>query len=105
MKVDFYTSALKQEERDYAANQFGTVVGMLIGLAALVATVGGIGLAGSISIGVVERTREIGVLRGHRRAFADPDGHLRDRGRAAGPDELRRRRCRCRSCWRSHLLA
>ena len=63
LKVDFYTTALKQEERDYAANQFSTVVGMLIGLAALVATVGGIGLAGSLSIGVVERTREIGVLR------------------------------------------
>jgi putative ABC transport system permease protein len=63
IKVDFYTTALKQEERDYAANQFSTVVGMLIGLAALVATVGGIGLAGSLSIGVVERTREIGVLR------------------------------------------
>lgn len=63
MKVDFYTSALKQEERDYASNQFSTVIGMLIGLASLVATVGGIGLAGSLSIGVVERTREIGVLR------------------------------------------
>lgn len=63
VKVDFYTTAIKQEERDYAANQFATVIGMLIGLAALVATVGGIGLAGSLSIGVVERTREIGVLR------------------------------------------
>jgi putative ABC transport system permease protein len=63
MKVDFYTTALKQEERDYASNQFSTVIGMLIGLASLVATVGGIGLAGSLSIGVVERTREIGVLR------------------------------------------
>jgi putative ABC transport system permease protein len=62
-RVDFYTTAIKQEERDYAANQFATVIGMLIGLAALVATVGGIGLAGSLSIGVVERTREIGVLR------------------------------------------
>jgi putative ABC transport system permease protein len=62
-RVDFYTTAVKQEERDYAANQFATVIGMLIGLAALVATVGGIGLAGSLSIGVVERTREIGVLR------------------------------------------
>ncbi len=62
-RVDFYTTALKQEERDYAANQFATVIGMLIGLAALVASVGGIGLAGSLSIGVVERTREIGVLR------------------------------------------
>jgi putative ABC transport system permease protein len=62
-RVDFYTTGLKQEERDYASNQFSSVIGMLIGLAALVASVGGIGLAGSLSIGVVERTREIGVLR------------------------------------------
>jgi putative ABC transport system permease protein len=62
-QVDFYTTAIKLEERDYASNQFSSVIGMLIGLAALVATVGGIGLAGSLSIGVVERTREIGVLR------------------------------------------
>jgi putative ABC transport system permease protein len=36
---------------------------MLLGLAVIVAVVGGIGLAGSLSIGVVERTREIGVMR------------------------------------------
>lgn len=62
-KVDFYTTAIKLEERDYANNQFNTVIGMLLGLAALAATVGGIGLAGALGISVVERTREIGVLR------------------------------------------
>ncbi len=62
-KVDFYTTAIKLEERDYAINQFNTVIGMLLGLAALAATVGGIGLAGALGISVVERTREIGVLR------------------------------------------
>ena len=36
---------------------------MLLSLAMLTATVGGIGLAGSLGISVVERTREIGVLR------------------------------------------
>jgi len=61
-KVDFYTTAIKLEERDYANNQFSTVIGMLLGLAALAATVGGIGLAGALGISVVERTREIGVL-------------------------------------------
>lgn len=62
-KVDFYTTSIKLEERDYANNQFSTVVSMLLGLAALAATVGGIGLAGALGISVVERTREIGVLR------------------------------------------
>jgi putative ABC transport system permease protein len=63
MTVDFYTTSIKLEERQFAANQFDTVVWMLLGLAMLVATVGGIGLMGSLGIGVVERTREIGVMR------------------------------------------
>ncbi len=63
MKVDFYTTSVKLEERQFATNQFNTVVWMLIGLASLVASVGGIGLMGSLGISVVERTREIGVMR------------------------------------------
>ncbi|MGD8397710.1 MAG: FtsX-like permease family protein [Anaerolineae bacterium] len=63
MAIDFYTTTVKLEERGYVDNQFGTVVSMLLGLAMLVATVGGIGLMGSLAISVLERRREIGVMR------------------------------------------
>ncbi len=63
MDIDFYTTSVKLEEREYANNQFGSVTSMLLSLAMLVAAVGGIGLMGSLGISVVERTREIGVMR------------------------------------------
>lgn len=43
--------------------QFDLIINMLLMLAVIVALVGGIGLMGSLSISVVERTREIGVMR------------------------------------------
>jgi putative ABC transport system permease protein len=43
--------------------QFSLVTSMLLMLAVIVAVVGGIALAGALSIAVVERTKEIGVLR------------------------------------------
>ena len=63
MAIDFYTTSIKLEERGYVDNQFNTVVSMLLGLAMLVATVGGIGLMGALGISVLERRREIGVMR------------------------------------------
>ncbi len=63
LDIDFYTTAVKAEEREYLDNQFNSVVSTLLGLAMLMATVGGIGLAGSLSISVMERRREIGVMR------------------------------------------
>lgn len=42
---------------------FSIVVGMLLVLALIVALVGGIGLMGALWIGVIERTKEIGVMR------------------------------------------
>jgi putative ABC transport system permease protein len=43
--------------------QFGLVTSMLLALSVIVAIVGGIALMGALSIGVIERTKEIGVLR------------------------------------------
>jgi putative ABC transport system permease protein len=61
--IDFYTSLVPLEERDYVNNQFASVISTLLGLAMIAATVGAIGLAGALAISVVERTREIGVMR------------------------------------------
>ncbi|MCB0190955.1 MAG: FtsX-like permease family protein [Anaerolineae bacterium] len=61
MDTDF--SDTVYEFRDNVDAQFSIVVNMLLVLAVIVALVGGIGLAGSLSISVVERTREIGVMR------------------------------------------
>jgi len=61
MKVD-YTQTLEQNRKD-AESQFAITTTMLLSLAVIVAIVGGIGLMGALSISVVERTKEIGVLR------------------------------------------
>jgi len=57
-----YSQAI-YEERQQADSQFDVTVNTLLALAVIVALVGGIGLMGSLSISVVERTREIGVMR------------------------------------------
>lgn len=44
-------------------NTFSMLVYMLLALAVIIAMVGGIGLMGSLSISVIERTKEIGVMR------------------------------------------
>jgi len=61
--MDVFISQTLDEERRFAESQFNIVIGMLLALAVIVALVGGIGLMGSLSISVVERTREIGVMR------------------------------------------
>jgi putative ABC transport system permease protein len=43
--------------------QFNIVISMMLSLSVIVAIVGGIALMGALSIGVIERTKEIGVLR------------------------------------------
>lgn len=61
--MDVFVSQTTHEERQFAESRFSIVIGMLLALAVIVALVGGIGLMGSLSISVVERTREIGVMR------------------------------------------
>jgi putative ABC transport system permease protein len=61
--LDVYSSQARLEQREYARNQFRPALSMLLGLAAMMAAVGGIGLAGALGIRVMQRRREIGVLR------------------------------------------
>lgn len=51
------------ESRRNNMGQFNMIVSMLLALASIVALVGAVGLMGALSISVVERTKEIGVLR------------------------------------------
>ena len=63
IKLDVYTTQAKLEQRQFARNQFQSVIGTLLGLASMIVAVGGIGLSGALAISVLQRRREIGVLR------------------------------------------
>jgi putative ABC transport system permease protein len=58
--VQSLTQAQQRQTNDF---QFNIVVYMMLALSVIVALVGGIALMGALSIGVIERTKEIGVLR------------------------------------------
>ena len=61
--LDAYTTIARLDQGRFSRNQFRPVLGTLMGLAVMIAAVGGIGLSGTLGIGVLQRTREIGVLR------------------------------------------
>ncbi len=58
----FYTTTTASD-RQSADGQFSIYIVMLLVVATIIAVVGGIGLMGALSISVIERTKEIGVLR------------------------------------------
>ncbi len=51
------------DTRGIIESGYDIVVGMILFLAVIMAVVGGIGLMGALSIGVIERTKEIGIMR------------------------------------------
>ncbi|HEX9116189.1 MAG TPA: FtsX-like permease family protein [Anaerolineae bacterium] len=57
------SSSTKYADRKAANGGFAIVIIMLLALAVIVAVVGGLGLTGSLWISVIERTKELGVLR------------------------------------------
>jgi len=61
--IDVNETTVLHELRRNIDSQFSIVITMLLVLAVLMGLVGGIGLMGALSISVVERTREIGVMR------------------------------------------
>jgi putative ABC transport system permease protein len=61
--LNVVTTQTQAAARRTAEFQFASVTSMLLGLSVIVAVVGGIALMGALSISVVERTKEIGVLR------------------------------------------
>lgn len=63
MPLDVYNTQSRLEQRQFARNQFRPILATLMGLACMIAAVGGIGLTGTLAISVLQRTREIGVLR------------------------------------------
>ena len=61
MRVAYSTTAL--ENKELANAQFSILTTTLLLMTVLIAAVGGLGLSGTLSINVMERTREIGVMR------------------------------------------
>jgi putative ABC transport system permease protein len=61
--INTFEASTIHQDRAEAISQFSITTTMLLALATIVAVVGGISLMGALSIGVVERTREIGVMR------------------------------------------
>lgn len=63
IQLDIYVTQAKNQQRQFFLNQFKSVLNTLFGLASMIAAVGCIGLGGALASSVLQRTREIGILR------------------------------------------
>ncbi len=61
--IEVLSNFLISEEREEIDAAFAIVVSLLMVMTVLLATVGGLGLMGTMSLNVMERVREIGVMR------------------------------------------
>jgi putative ABC transport system permease protein len=61
--IEVLSNFLISEEREEIDAAFAIVVSLLMIMTVLLATVGGLGLMGTMSLNVMERVREIGVMR------------------------------------------
>ena len=63
VNLNVNNTSLTSATRTAINAQFSIIIYLLMAMAVLLAVVGGLGLAGTMSINVMERTREIGVMR------------------------------------------
>ena len=63
--IEVVNTFLVNDEREEIDAAFGILVALLMIMTVILATVGSLGLTGTMSLNVIERTREIGVMRAY----------------------------------------